>query len=75
MQNREMSPRMMTVREVASTGILSEHALRVLLKKGKLPAIYVGKKALINFDKLCENLNSLSSNVITAEEFYVYSHE
>ena len=70
-----MSPRMMTVREVASTGILSEHALRVLLKKGKLPAIYVGKKALINFDKLCENLNSLSSNVITAEEFYVYSHE
>lgn len=75
MQNREMSPRMMTVREVASTGVLSEHALRVLLKKGKLPAIYVGNKALINFDKLCENLNSLSSNVITAEEFYVYNHD
>ena len=75
MQNREMSPRMMTVREVASTGVLSEHALRVLLKKGNLPAIYVGNKALINFDKLCENLNSLSSNVITAEEMYVYDHE
>lgn len=65
---REIGPRMMTVREVASTGILSEHALRVLLKEGRLPAIYVGNKALINYDKLCEELNKLDSNVITPEE-------
>ena len=32
-------PRMMTVREVAATGLLPEHALRVMLKKGTLPAV------------------------------------
>lgn len=39
-------PQMMTIRQVAKTGILSEHALRIMLKAGKLPAIYVGNKAL-----------------------------
>ena len=29
-------PNMMTVREVAKTGLLSEHALRIMLKAGKL---------------------------------------
>lgn len=56
-------PLMMTVREVAGTGLLSEHALRRLLKAGKLPAIYVGKKALINYDKLCEELSALEADV------------
>jgi hypothetical protein len=50
---------MMTIREIAATGILPEHALRLMLKAGRLPAIYVGKKALVNFDKLCEQLASL----------------
>lgn len=52
-------PRMMTIREIAKTGLLPEHALRMMLKAGKLPAIYVGCKALINFDKLCEQLSAL----------------
>jgi len=52
-------PKMMTVREVARTGILPEHALRQLLKAGKLPAIYVGRKALINYDRLCDDLTTL----------------
>ena len=43
----ENMPRMMTVRQVARTGLLSEHALRLMLKAGKLPAIFVGNKALI----------------------------
>ena len=55
----DRQPAMMTVREVARTGILSEHALRTLLKQQKLPAIYVGKKALINYDKLCAILQGL----------------
>lgn len=38
------TPTMMTIREIARTGLLSEHALRLLLKEGKLPAIYVGNK-------------------------------
>lgn len=55
-------PNMMTVREVAKTGLLSEHALRIMLKAGKLPAIYIGKKALINYDKLCEQLSALGED-------------
>ena len=54
-------PKMMTIREIAKTGLLSEHALRIMLKAGKLPAIYIGNKALINYDKLCEQLSSLEA--------------
>lgn len=55
-------PKMMTIREIAQTGILPEHALRLMLKAGQLPAIYIGKKALINYDKLCEQLNNLNAS-------------
>ena len=54
---------MMTIREIASTGLLSEHALRLMLKEGKLPAIYIGKKALINYNRLCEELQSLEADI------------
>ncbi len=60
-------PRMMTVREIARTGLMSEHALRLLLKTGKLPAIFIGKKALINYDRLCDQLQSLQTDVATVE--------
>lgn len=56
-------PNMMTVREIARTGLLSEHALRIMLKAGKLPAIFIGKKALINYDKLCEQLSALDADI------------
>ena len=59
----ENKPRMMTIREIASTGLLSEHVLRLMLKEGKLPAIYIGKKALINYDRLCEELQSLEADI------------
>ena len=52
-------PRMMTVRQVAKTGILPENAIRALLKQGKIPAVYAGNKAFINFESLCKMLNSL----------------
>ena len=55
-------PKMMTIREIAKTGLLSEHALRIMLKAGKLPAIYIGNKALINYDKLCEQLSALEAD-------------
>lgn len=56
-------PRMMTVREIAGTGLLPEHALRMMLKSGKLPAIFVGKKAFINYDNLCEKLSALEADI------------
>lgn len=63
----DRKPRMMTVREIARTGLMSEHALRLLLKAGKLPAIFIGRKALINYDSLCEQLQSLRADVAAAE--------
>lgn len=59
MSQEQKIPKFMTIREVARTGILPEHFLRDMEKKGKLPCIYSGKKCLINFDKLIEQLNNL----------------
>lgn len=56
-------PTMMTVRQVASTGILPENAIRVLLKQGKLPAVYSGNTAYIHFEKFVEYLNNLQPTV------------
>lgn len=68
MENEKRPPVMMTVREIARTGILSEHAIRIMLKAGKLPAIYIGKKALINYDNLCTALHELESDVTKPQE-------
>ncbi len=58
-QSTNERPRMMTVREIAATGLLPENALRTMLKTGTLPAIYSGRKAFINYDNLCAYLNTL----------------
>ena len=68
MKEMQKQPIMMTIREIAGTGLMSEHALRMMLKAGKLPAIFIGKKALINYDKLCEELQALEANVAKQEE-------
>ncbi|MBR3623850.1 MAG: hypothetical protein IKN43_10965 [Selenomonadaceae bacterium] len=54
-------PKMLTIREIAKLGVLPEHALRIMLKAGQLPALYVGKKALVNYDKLCDLLHNLNA--------------
>lgn len=68
MKEMQKQPTMMTIREIARTGLMSEHALRMMLKAGKLPAIFIGKKALINYDKLCEELQALEANVTKQED-------
>lgn len=68
MKEMQKQPTMMTIREIAGTGLMSEHALRMMLKAGKLPAIFIGKKALINYDKLCEELQALEANVAKQED-------
>ena len=50
------TPRMMTIRQIAKTGLLSENALRTMVKDGRAPHIMIGAKALVNFDKLCQML-------------------
>ena len=59
LENKSNIPKFMSVKQVAATGILTEHCLRRMLKEGKIPAIYTGKKALINFELLCKQLNSI----------------
>lgn len=59
-------PRFLTIRETARTKILPEHLLRSWEKQGKLPCIYAGKKCLINFDRLVDQLNSLDPEGGTA---------
>ena len=60
MENRTNNiPRMMSVRQIAATDLINESALRRMLRAGQLPAIYSGKKALINFDTLCNMLANL----------------
>lgn len=59
MMNSTELPRMMTVREIAKTGLLPENTIRVMLRNGQIQAVYSGKKALINFDNLCEYLRTL----------------
>lgn len=59
MEVLEGIPNMMTIREVARTGILTESVLRRMDKQGKLPCIKVGNRCLINFDALVKQLQSL----------------
>lgn len=52
-------PRMMTIREVARTGLLPEHALRQFVKQGRVPYIQAGNRALVNYNALVKMLNEL----------------
>jgi excisionase family DNA binding protein len=60
MNNTLNIPKMMTVREIAKTGLLPENTIRVMLRNGQIQAVYSGRKALINFDNLCEYLRTLT---------------
>lgn len=50
-------PRMRTVNETAKELHLPVYALRQWIKAGDLPAIYCGKKALLNLDRVIDFLN------------------
>lgn len=53
----QQNTRFMTIREVAATGILSEHHLRIMAKRGELPGIYAGTRFKVNYPLLIEKLN------------------
>lgn len=57
--NKEVT--MLSVKELAQTKILSEYSIRLLLKQNKLPAIYIGNKALINYEKTVHMLQNLEA--------------
>lgn len=59
MTTNEKIPRMMTIRETAKTGILPETALRRLAAENRLPALKIGNRLLVNYDRLVQMLDEL----------------
>lgn len=51
----------LTIRQTAKLGILSERALRMMEKRGELPAIHVGNRCYINKDAFLRQLNSVTA--------------
>ena len=55
-------PIMMSIRDIAKTGVLPENTIRTMVKNGSIQVVHSGTKVLINFKLLCEYLNSLTVN-------------
>lgn len=68
MESTTIMPRMRTIREIAKTGLLSEYALRLMEKQGRLPCVYSGRKCLVNLDKLIDQLNNPMQERSTTNE-------
>lgn len=58
-----MSENLMTLRQVAATGIMSEYGLRKLAEQQRLPCVYIGNRCYVNFRQLQEQLNNLPGNI------------
>ena len=53
-------PEFKTINEVAKSGLISEHYLRLMLKRGELPHIKSGNRVLVNVTALVEKLDAMS---------------
>lgn len=60
----EDTPKFMTIRETARTGILAECTLRRLVREGKIPHIMIGNKAMIDYNKLVKILNEYEDGMV-----------
>ncbi len=49
-----------TIRQAARRGPLSEHSLRLMQKKGKLPGFFVGTHFRVNYEALLDQLQAES---------------
>lgn len=54
------TPKLQTIRQIAKSGLMPEHALRLLIKQGKLPALYINSKALLDITVVIEYVKKLS---------------
>lgn len=57
------STKFTSIRETARRGPVSEYLLRLWLKQGKLPGVYSGRKFLVNYDRLLEQLDASGKEV------------
>ena len=53
----------LSIRQLAETGLVSEHLLRLMEKQGRLHGIYSGRKKLVNLELLEEQLREESAGV------------
>jgi hypothetical protein len=61
-ENQQVNiPKMMTIPQLAKTGILPCHALRILVKQGVIPSVKSGKTTYVNYDVLVNYLNRVSN--------------
>lgn len=56
-----------TIRQTARRGPLSEHALRLMQKQGRLPGFYCGNHYRVNYAALMDQLQAESMKGAAAE--------
>lgn len=61
------APRFMTIREAARTKIVPEHRLRLMVAQGRCPGIYAGKKFMVNYGLLLEQLDAESRKAVVQQ--------
>ena len=54
----------LTIRQTAATGLISERYIRKLVKENRCPGIYSGKRFMVNFDALAEQLDAESRKAV-----------
>ena len=54
-------PKLMTIRQVAKTGLIPEKALRQLVKQGIVKVLYSGNRAFVNYRSVCNVVNHLTA--------------
>jgi excisionase family DNA binding protein len=69
----ENKPKMMTIRQFAKTGLLTEHAIRMLIKQKRIPAIFIGSKALLDYDAVTEAIQKLADRNVMLDAFEPWS--
>lgn len=50
----------LTIRQFASKGVISENAIRTLVKQKKLPAVYIGTRAMLPYSRCVEALERMA---------------
>ena len=53
-------PKLMTIRQVAKTGLIPEKALRELVKQGVVKLLYSGNRAFVNYQNVCNVVHHLT---------------
>lgn len=57
-----------TIRQVAKSGLLSEHYLRLRLSQGKLPGFFVGNRFMVDYAALVDMMHRESVQSCTPNE-------